>query len=119
MLITNFDSAKESVKEGYSGYLFNMEMDNIDIDKIINNIPKCFEYTPKATIQNWLDYLGGAELKERKSNPINKRKMLEIKASSKYKDIILKRHVIRGEEVTMSRERAKLVCMSGYGDVTK
>lgn len=119
MLITNFDSAKESVKEGYSGYLFNMEMSNLNIDEIINNIPKGFEYTPKATFQDWINYLGGAEFKERKSSPINNRKMLEIKASSKYKDIMLGRHVVRGESVTMPRERAKLICMSGYGDVTK
>jgi glycosyltransferase involved in cell wall biosynthesis len=119
MLITDFDSAKESVINGYSGYLFNMEMSNLDIDKIVNNIPKEFKYTPKATIQDWIDYLGGAEFKEIKSNPIRNRDVLEIKASNKYKDKLLKRTIIRNEKVIMPRERAKLVCISGYGDVVQ
>jgi len=65
VIITNFDAAIEmGVKDGENGYILNMEMDNIDIDKIYNHIPK-FVYEPKNSDKEWKELLG----KETKVEP--------------------------------------------------
>lgn len=58
VLITNFAAAEEmGVVDGENGYVFNMNMDNIDVDKIYNKIPK-FNYKPKSSDKEWLKLLG-------------------------------------------------------------
>lgn len=58
VLATNFAAAKEmGLKDGETGYIFNIEMDNIDVDKIYNHIPK-FNYTIKNSNKEWEKLLG-------------------------------------------------------------
>ena len=58
VLVTNFAAALENgVVDGKTGYIFNMEMDNVDVHKIYNNIPK-FEYKLNSSPKDWEDLLG-------------------------------------------------------------
>lgn len=58
VLVTNFDAAVENgVKDGVNGYIFDMDLSNVDVDKIYNNIPK-FEYQPNSSDKEWKKLLG-------------------------------------------------------------
>ena len=58
VLATNFAAATEmGLVDGKTGYIFNMEMDNVDVNKIYNNIPKV-EYKLKKSEKEWLELLG-------------------------------------------------------------
>ena len=58
VLVTNFDAAiQNGVVDGKTGYIFNMEMDNIDVEKVYNNIPK-FEYKVNNSEKEWNNLLG-------------------------------------------------------------
>jgi glycosyltransferase involved in cell wall biosynthesis len=60
VLATNFAAAREmGLENGKNGYIFNMEMDNVDVDKIYNHIPK-FEHKLKTSEKEWKDLLGPA-----------------------------------------------------------
>src|SRR5574344_1032825 len=65
MITTNFDSVYESVEDGKNGYILDMELSNLDIDKIINKIPKNFKYEPKTTVENWVKEIGKPSKKEK------------------------------------------------------
>lgn len=58
VLATNFAAASEmGLVDGETGYIFNMEMDNVDVDKIYNHIPKV-EYKLKTSDKEWKNLLG-------------------------------------------------------------
>ncbi|MBR3209201.1 MAG: hypothetical protein IKN65_00100 [Clostridia bacterium] len=72
VLATNFAAAIENgVIDGKTGYIFNMEMDNIDVDKIYNNIPK-FKYELKTSKKEWEQLLGP------KGKPITKTEQVTV-----------------------------------------
>ena len=58
VLVTNFDAAIENgVVDGKTGYIFNMDMSNIDVEKVYNNIPK-FKYKVNNSEKEWNNLLG-------------------------------------------------------------
>ena len=58
VLATNFAAATEmGLVDGKTGYIFNMEMDNVDVDKIYNHIPKV-EYKIKKSEKEYKELLG-------------------------------------------------------------
>lgn len=66
VLVTNFPTAIEmGVVDGKNGYIFNMEMDNVDVQKIYNKIPK-FTYEPKNSDKEWKKLLGPKGRKKEK-----------------------------------------------------
>lgn len=79
VICTNFPSAYESVEDGVSGYIVDMNLSNLDIEKIVNNIPKTFEYKEKCTEKDWSKLLN--KKAERK-----KKEMYKIIAKQNYKD---------------------------------
>ena len=79
VICTNFPSAYESVKDGINGYILDMNLKNLDIEKIVNNIPKSFEYKEKCTEKDWIKLLN--KKAERK-----KKEMYKIIAKQNYKD---------------------------------
>lgn len=79
VICTNFPSAYESVKDGINGYILDMNLSNLDIEKIVNNIPKSFEYKEKCTEKDWIKLLN--KKAERK-----KKEMYKIIAKQNYKD---------------------------------
>lgn len=79
VICTNFPSAYESVKDGINGYILDMNLKNLDIEKIVNNIPKDFTYNEKCTEKDWIKLLN--KKAERK-----KKEMYKIIAKQNYKD---------------------------------
>ena len=79
VICTNFPSAYESVKDNINGYILDMNLNNLDIEKIVNNIPKNFEYKEKCTEKDWIKLLN--QKVERKS-----KEMYKVIAKQNYKD---------------------------------
>lgn len=79
VICTNFSSAHESVEDGVSGYILDMDLSNLNLDKIVNNIPNNFVYKEKCTEKDWINFLN--KKVERKNY-----KMFEITAKTNYKD---------------------------------
>ena len=79
VICTDFPSVYESVEDGINGYILDMDLKNLDVDKIVNNIPKDFEYKEKCTEKDWIKLLD--KKVERKRS-----KMFKVIAKQDYKD---------------------------------
>ena len=79
VITTNFPSAYESVEDGINGYILDMNLSNLDIDKLINNIPNKFEYKEKCVEKDWINLIN--KKIKRKSN-----EMYKVIAKQDYKD---------------------------------
>lgn len=53
VISTNYPSSYESIEDGVNGYLLDMDLSNLDIDKIVNNIPNKFKYIEKGNTTDW------------------------------------------------------------------
>ena len=78
VICTDFPSAYESVEDGISGYILDMDLSNLDVDKIVNNIPNKFKYTEKGKVSDWTKLLN-------KKVPIPKKKY-KVEALQDYID---------------------------------
>lgn len=78
VLCTNFPSAYESVEDGKNGYILDMELSNLNIDKIVNNIPNNFKYKEKCKEEEWIELLN--KERERSKN------MYKVVANQDYID---------------------------------
>lgn len=56
VISTNYPSIYESIEDGKNGYLLDMDLSNLDLNKIVNCIPKNFTYKEKGTTQDWIDF---------------------------------------------------------------
>ena len=79
VICTNFPSAYESVENEKNGYILDMSLSNLDINKIINNIPKNFLYKEKCSEKDWIALIN--KKVERK-----KKNMYKIIAKQDYTD---------------------------------
>ena len=79
VICTNFPSVYESVEDGINGYILDMDLKKLNIEKIINNIPKDFEYKEKCNEKDWINLLD--KKVERK-----KGKMYKVIAKQDYTD---------------------------------
>lgn len=113
MITTDFDSAYESVVDGENGYILKMDLSNLDINKIVNKIPKNFEYTPKTTVESWTSLLRNAEKRDRKAVKI----VLKVEITREYFDTELKRLVKVGEILEVTEERAKKLVNAKVGKI--
>ena len=78
VICTNFESVYESVQDGVNGYILDMDLKNLDIEKIVNKIPKNFKYIEKCNENDWIKILDIK--KERKID------MYKIKPKQEYTD---------------------------------
>ena len=79
VICTNFPSAYESIEDGKNGYILKMDLSNLDINKIVNYIPKNFIYKEKTSEEDWVKLLN--KKIERKN-----KEMYKIIAKQNYKD---------------------------------
>lgn len=79
VICTNFPSAYESVEDGKNGYIVDMNLSNLDMDKIINNIPNNFEYKEKCTEKDWINFFNKKIEREKKD-------MFKVIAKQNYND---------------------------------
>lgn len=123
VICTNFPSAYEIMEDGINGYILDMDLSDLDIDKIVNNIPKNFKYTERCKISDWTKLLD-------KKTTI-KQNFYKITATSDYEDkkpgFILDKKinndifdVTKGMQYYISNEeRAKEIKDSGLAIVEK
>lgn len=104
-IVTNFESATETIKDGYNGYIVDMELNNVDLDKIVNHIPKKFIYKPSSTIDNWIEMLGEPK-KIYEYNPNDK---VKVKVTKNYIDTMFNKLMYVGTELEVSRARAEIL----------
>ena len=78
VIVTNFPSVYESVEDNINGYILDMNLDNLDINKIVNNIPNKFIYKEKCIEEDWSKFLN----KEKERN----KEMYKIIAKQNYID---------------------------------
>jgi glycosyltransferase involved in cell wall biosynthesis len=101
VLVTNFDAAIENgVVDGKTGYIFNMDMTNIDVNKIYNNIPK-FEYKVNNSEKEWNDLLG------KHCKPIKDKMVKVVCKVNKFWDVEYKCWRKRGESWVVDVDRAR------------
>lgn len=101
VLVTNFASAIENgVIDGKNGYIFNMDMSNIDVNKVYNNIPK-FEYKVNNSEKEWNELLG-------KPCKSKKDKMVNVQCKiDHFWDIEYQCNRKRGEKWIVDSDRAR------------
>lgn len=104
-ITTNFPSAYESVEDGINGYILDMNLSNLDIDKLINNIPNKFEYKEKCTERDWMDLIN------KKIKGGNK---MKIRALIDYTDKELNKEIKKGEIYDVSIQRANVILNAKY-----
>jgi glycosyltransferase involved in cell wall biosynthesis len=61
VICTDFPAAKEHIIDGKNGYILDMKLSNLDIDKIINHIPKDFKYKEKTSEKDWIKAIGSPD----------------------------------------------------------
>ncbi len=74
VISTNYPSSYEIIEDGVNGYLLDMELSNLNINKIVNSIPNNFIYREKCKINDWEKFLN-----KRVSTPKAKYKVIAIK----------------------------------------
>ena len=99
LLVTPVESFKEQgLVDGINCYYLPFDMKDIDIDKIVNNIP---EYKPFGYIDTWDKELINVKSKYKEVNM-----KVKVKCIRQYYDVELKRDVVLNEELIVSRQRA-------------
>lgn len=56
-IITPFKSGNEQITDGVNGYIVPFDMNNIDLGKIVNNIPKVKDFKEIGSEQSWIDFI--------------------------------------------------------------
>ena len=101
---------EEGFEDGKTGYIIPFDM-NFDVKKLLD-VPKFeFEYDNEAIIKQWRAILGNTRPKQ-KYNP---GQMVTIECTHDYRDVEMGRVIEKGEEITVSEQRAVQICGAGYG----
>lgn len=57
VIVSRWEGVESSVIEGQNGYILDMDLGNLDIDKLFNNIPQDVKLDLESTEQLWKDLL--------------------------------------------------------------
>lgn len=121
IICTNFPSANENIVNGENGYILNMSLSNLNIKKIVNNIPKDFKYVEKGKISDWKKLLNKRAIKPRKyyqvtalRDYLDKKPQLIVNLNIDDKQY----NVTKNEIYYISdKTRAKEIKDSGYAEI--
>lgn len=108
MVLTDFPSAFEQVKDGKNGFILNRDLTNLDL-----TIQKMYEtkfsdyldYTIQSK-QEWRKVLGGGQTSDYKYEGKGD---CFVKAIRNYYDTVLERHVATGDVFEVTRDRAEVL----------
>ena len=109
VICTPFPSAEEQgVKDGENGYIMPFDM-GFDVKRLLK-VPKFrYKYNNDEIIDQWRGLIG------EKTMPIQKPKnMGNIICQKKYYDTVLEKTIYPGERITVTKDRAELICNLGY-----
>ena len=101
VIVTDVGGCTELIKDGINGYVIPLDM-NFDINKI-KKIPIVKDYDNGVSAKTWCDYIGGAVYVKKPLTEIIEN--VSIKVLIPYDDIELKRITIKGETLTITKER--------------
>ena len=59
VIITNFPEAYNIIDDGENGYIVDMQLSNLDVDKIFNHIPKPVYYIDRCNYDSWEQVFAG------------------------------------------------------------
>ena len=86
VLVTDCPVYKElGIENGNNGYILDFELDNLDLDRIYNEIPKDFEFKPPK--DNWEKYLVDGESQYQR----DMKRITKVVAREPYWDIYYKK----------------------------
>jgi glycosyltransferase involved in cell wall biosynthesis len=104
-IVTDIPVIKEiGIEDGKNGYILDMQLKNLDVNKIYNNIPK-FKYVPKESEKKWDNLLG--ESKETLYNYEDMLKsIVEVRAKKSYFDVELNKKMAKNETFNVTGVRA-------------
>jgi glycosyltransferase involved in cell wall biosynthesis len=111
MVLTDFPSAKEQVKDGVNGFILNRDMSNLDftLQKMYESNLKGFVTVP--FLSAWTDLLG----KKSKSNyKYDDKGGVIVKSVDNYFDTVEQRNILNGEIFEVSPERAEVLIGKNY-----
>jgi glycosyltransferase involved in cell wall biosynthesis len=52
-IVTDWKGVEELIEDGVNGYIIRQDMKGVDINKMLDNIPKGFDTKPKSEISQW------------------------------------------------------------------
>ena len=107
VLITDIPAFTEIGCNESNSIKFDLNMSNIDIDKIKKGLPP-FKYTPPKS--NWSKYLDN----NREYDP---NELVEVKVLKTYIDIELGKKLFKGNIEKMTRLRASYIEAKGYVEI--
>ena len=126
VICTDFPSAYESVEDGVNGYILKMDLSNLDVDKIINHIPKGFKYIEKGKVTDWVKLLSQKVTPPKKKYKVEAiqnytDKSPELIINNKFNIDQHGNSIIKKGDIYYleSDERAKQIKYSGLAKVTK
>jgi hypothetical protein len=91
VISTDFPSAHEHIIDGKNGYIVNMNLSNLNVDKILNKIPTDFTYIEKSNEQDWLGKISNLDIPEEKIDS----KTVKIKVIQDFNDNLLNKYITR------------------------
>lgn len=98
------------VENGKNAFILPFDMSNVPIQEIYKGLPP-FEYTPHP--DRWGEILAPGENTYKEE----RKQLREVKCIKRYYDVAIKREIMAGEILTMSIERADIVCLGGFGEI--
>jgi GT2 family glycosyltransferase len=109
VICTNYPSAYEQVEDGKSGYILDMKLSNLDVEKICTEIPNKFKFVERTSDKDWIKLLGEPDPKYKQKPKVKKISGGEMKVKAKifFSDIIVGIKRKKGEEFLVSRERGE------------
>lgn len=113
-IVTDCPAFREQITEGKNGYILDMDLKNLDINKIYEKIPNKFKFTELSNESDWEKLI---KAKPRKWSSKYGKKPLIIRAKRVYNDVILKREIQKGELIEVLPARAELLIGNGLCEV--
>ena len=93
------------IENGKLGYKVDLNMSNVNVDKIYNEIPKVhWTEDKKAIVEEWFKRLGEPVKVEKPV--LDKNEMVKIKILVDYSDVVLHKFITKGTIMEVTRERA-------------
>ena len=108
VIVTPFKSAEEmGIKDGENGYIIPFDMD-FDVKRLLEVPQFTYDYDNEKIKKEWEKVF---------NKPKPRKKGVQIKILTTYRDVELDRIVNAGEVITVSKERAKVIISAKYGEV--
>lgn len=106
VLVTDLPCLKDiNFKDGNHGYILNFDMENLDVDKIYNNIPKCdIDIKEPDSINKWKKYLGDS------NTPTVIKEQVSVEILVEYYDKYFNKKMKKGSIIKIPRFRVYELC---------